>query len=471
MSTPEKDFPPLPAVEERTTGVEKGVKKPSWVQIAQNGASLSKNVLAVETLDGKEIVEVPDDVIQDSVPLWDDLLEGKFLSTAPHIAKIHAIVNKIWPLGDASIRIDVYEVDTLTVKFRIKDKNVRNRIVKRGMWNIENVPMIVTKWSPKAEEEEEQEIKVIPMWITMKNVPQKNCSGKPKRLHPETILCKSFVEAKVFVEADMTKELPKTHHFKSKLGVDAEVQFEYPWLPHKCKLCSKWGHLAVACGNKKKQLKILQKEKETVVETVVPVTEEVSVQTVENEKQSTPDKGTQARLPNETILGNALTVLARTEEDVLPSDGGRTEKGVTLTQEDDETEDGLQKIAAEEDTWSDVSPSKKGRSTGKSTEFQEVGSPSRFAILNDTLAELEEEETNTHDGNGGDDDSEEGEILEDIRSPTQSQIVTSNENVEGGKEGSQLRRTSTRATKGVNKNLIEFFALSTQEIAPSAAGW
>lgn len=103
------------------------------------------------------------------------------------------------------------------------------------MWNIANIPMVVTKWSPEVEEEEEVEITTIPMWIVLKNVPRRMFSwnglgfiasvvGKPKRLHPDTILCKSFEEAKVFVEADMTKELPKSHRFKSKLGVDADVQ-------------------------------------------------------------------------------------------------------------------------------------------------------------------------------------------------------------------------------------------------------
>lgn len=77
--------------------------------------------------------------------------------------------------------------------------------------------------------------------------------GKPKRLHPDTILCKSFEEAKVFVEADMTKELPQSHHFKSKSGVATDIQFEYPWLPSKCTLCSRWGHAATACGGKGKK--------------------------------------------------------------------------------------------------------------------------------------------------------------------------------------------------------------------------
>lgn len=67
------------------------------------------------------------------------------------------------------------------------------------MWNIANIPMVVSKWSP-VEEEEEVEITTIPMCVVIKNVPRKMFSwkglgfiasamGKPKRLHPDTLLC------------------------------------------------------------------------------------------------------------------------------------------------------------------------------------------------------------------------------------------------------------------------------------------
>ncbi|KAL0645871.1 hypothetical protein Bca4012_044162 [Brassica carinata] len=32
-------------------------------------------------------------------PLWKDFLVCRFLSAAPHVAKIHVIVNKVWPWG------------------------------------------------------------------------------------------------------------------------------------------------------------------------------------------------------------------------------------------------------------------------------------------------------------------------------------------------------------------------------------
>ena len=117
----------------------------SWVKVVENGPFLSEHVLEIGVCEGQKVVEVPDDVISESVPLWDDLLEGRFLDKAPHVARIHFIVNKIWPLGDKSIKIDVYVVNDRTVKFRIKDEATRKRVLKRGMWNIANIPLVLSK--------------------------------------------------------------------------------------------------------------------------------------------------------------------------------------------------------------------------------------------------------------------------------------------------------------------------------------
>lgn len=94
----------------------------------------------------------------------------------------------------------MFAVNEKTVKFRICDQQTRSRILRRGVWNIAGIPMILSKWAPLEEKvEAETEVKVIPMWVTLKNVPRSMFSwkvlgfiassvGKPVRLHPETEL-------------------------------------------------------------------------------------------------------------------------------------------------------------------------------------------------------------------------------------------------------------------------------------------
>lgn len=228
----------------------------SWVEVAQEKKVLKKYNLEIVDQEGEKTVEIPDDIINKANHLWDDYLIGKFLDTAPHIARVHAIVNKIWNLGDKSTKIEVHGVDETTMKFKVSNPVMRARILKRGMWNIGNIPLIMTKWTPN-ELKEKPEVKSIPLWVHLKNVPMNMFSwqglsfitsavGTPKHLHPETASCSNFKVAKIFVLADLSKELPRKINF-TKEGISSLVEFSYPWLPPRCNKCGKWGHLEKAC--------------------------------------------------------------------------------------------------------------------------------------------------------------------------------------------------------------------------------
>lgn len=128
------------------------IKQQSYAAVVNKWPSLKKHDFEVSVVDGIPTIEVPSEVIQDSVPLWEDFLVGRFPSPAPHVAKIHVIVNKIWTLGDKSVRIDVYENTATSVKFRIRDQSTRLRVLLCGMWNIAGLPMLLAKWSPFPEE-------------------------------------------------------------------------------------------------------------------------------------------------------------------------------------------------------------------------------------------------------------------------------------------------------------------------------
>lgn len=66
--------------------------KPSWVSVAQ-GKGLRKYDVEVSDLNGQKSVEVPIEVTENSSPLWEDFVLGIFLDTAPHVAKVHVILN------------------------------------------------------------------------------------------------------------------------------------------------------------------------------------------------------------------------------------------------------------------------------------------------------------------------------------------------------------------------------------------
>ncbi|XP_024009612.1 uncharacterized protein LOC18013789 isoform X2 [Eutrema salsugineum] len=241
----------------------------TWSSVVAEKSRLQKYEVVVEEVDGVETIQVPDDVFDNAPPLWEDCIIGKFVSKAPHVGFIHMTVNKIWTLGSKTIKVDVFVVDDTTVKFKIPDASIRARVLRRGMWSIKNIPMMVSKWSPYLEEVQ-PEVRYLPMWVTLRNVPRsmftwKGLSfltsplGEPKKLHPDTLWAKSFEEAKVFVEVNLSQKLPESFSFKSKRGVDTIVQYEFPWLPPRCVLCAKWGHEKAECKAQPGDKTILQR--------------------------------------------------------------------------------------------------------------------------------------------------------------------------------------------------------------------
>ncbi|KAF8100695.1 hypothetical protein N665_0218s0033 [Sinapis alba] len=212
---------------------------------------------------GQHSVEIPDEVLDSATPLWKDFLVGKFLSTAPHISKVHVIVNKIWNQSNSQDHIDVYEVNPTVMRFRVRSPQACQRTLRRGMWNIAEVPLIVQKWNPKTEAEHHEE-KAILMWVHLKKVPMHMYSweglsfisstvGHPVRLHPESASCSNFDIGKIFVNVDVSKELPRSIKF-SKNCKDFMVDFIYPWLPPiRCSYYKKMGSSKEGvCGEEQK---------------------------------------------------------------------------------------------------------------------------------------------------------------------------------------------------------------------------
>ena len=340
------------------------VEKKSWVRAVKH--VFTKQPFVVTEVEGQSRVVVPKEVFAGAKPLWEDFLIGKFLNAkAPHVGKIHMIVNKIWRLGDKTSLIDVLEVNETTVKFRIRHEATRTRILNRGMWNIVGIPMLISKWTPFAEDAQPA-MKSIPLWVTLKNVPPTmftdkgleflaSAVGKPIRLHPKTEACEHFDEAQILVEADLTKVLPREYHLSGEEEgeLDVVITYGYPWLPPRCSSCQKWGHmkdacLAVSCETKNSQC-------------LTPLSEKDIVGLQEN--NTTP---TTIVAVTETV--NEKGKVAETPKDV---------RGVLKEMDETKKEEGRDK------EW--ITPSKHGRSPGKAKSDLKYG---EVSILSNSYSAL-----------------------------------------------------------------------------------
>ncbi|GJR64571.1 hypothetical protein Tco_0010636 [Tanacetum coccineum] len=141
----------------------------SWSAVVQSNPKMKKSEYTIRDVDGVPTIRVPKEIIKKSTPLWEDMLVGRFQSTAPYM-----------------------------------------------------------------EEDAQPEVKTMPVWVVVKNVPRYMYAwegfafmtspiGEPIRLHPETEIG----------------------------GGNVLVTFEYPWLPPRCHQCSKWGHNIDDCLKKR----------------------------------------------------------------------------------------------------------------------------------------------------------------------------------------------------------------------------
>lgn len=94
----------------------------TWVKVAQKKQVLRKYDFDIAIENGKQSVEVPAEIVEKANPLWEDFVIARFLEAAPHIAKVHMIVNKIWSSGDKAQKLEVYEVDSMMMRIKIPNE-------------------------------------------------------------------------------------------------------------------------------------------------------------------------------------------------------------------------------------------------------------------------------------------------------------------------------------------------------------
>ncbi|KAG2329568.1 hypothetical protein Bca4012_020878 [Brassica carinata] len=189
-------------------------------------------------------VDLPEELLVNSKPLWSAYIVGHFMGDAPHIGKVCAIVNRICPK---------------TVLFRIDNPQLKARVLKRNFWHIADIPIVVQEWSPKTASAR-PDLTAVPLWVDLTGVPDHLFSqngltffgdtiGRTVKLHPNTERCVRLDVARLLVVMNLEKPLPTTNTVR---GSGETLSVSYPWLPPRCLGCKQWGHTDKNCTKNKK---------------------------------------------------------------------------------------------------------------------------------------------------------------------------------------------------------------------------
>ena len=227
-----------------------------------------------EAVNGEVSIQIPDEILADPLPLWRCYVVGYFIGDAPHVGSIHATVNRIWSTPKMGTKIDVQFLDKTTVLFRIENPQMRTRVIQRCYWHIADIPLVVNEWSPETALQP-PDLSAMPIWIDLKGVPSllfshkalkclSQAAGNFVKLHPHTEKCTRLDVARILVEVNLNKPLVEKISCLDRDGKGVLIEVLYPWLPPKCNICNRWGHLGSSC--KSKMISVMQKSKEVALE-------------------------------------------------------------------------------------------------------------------------------------------------------------------------------------------------------------
>ena len=140
------------------------------------------------------------------------------------------------------------------------NSETRDKVLELGPWHIQNKPLIVRKWEPGMRSLDFNMSK-LPLWIQLHNIPLElfnqtgisyiaSAMGNPLYMDRFTANQQRVVYAKVCVEVEASKDIPRCIEIELRDGARIPVMVDLLWSPAKCNQCAIFGHDDKGCPNK-----------------------------------------------------------------------------------------------------------------------------------------------------------------------------------------------------------------------------
>ncbi|KAG2312978.1 hypothetical protein Bca52824_024535 [Brassica carinata] len=234
---------------------EQASETKTYASLLKNSAELEQLGTPTEHVSGVPFVLIPDENIAAAKEEFKEFIYARFHGDWPAMGRIIGVVNALWARNGP--RIFVHNVGEGEFLLRVTNVKTREFLLSRTCWNVAGFPMFVAPWSPDFTPDEAPITQaVVP--VELRNVPYllfnreslsrlATAVEKPVSLYPETERKENFKVAKLYVRVDLTKPLPRKIISGFSNGKETLIDVTYPWLPLKCELCNKYGHLQEKC--------------------------------------------------------------------------------------------------------------------------------------------------------------------------------------------------------------------------------
>lgn len=230
----------------------------SWVSKLKSSVhNLKKMASPTFADDGTPVVKAPDSVVLKSSEIWKGHLVAQFHGTAPSPAKIFADLNPIWgKQGRIRVRYHSKNVCLIFIPCELS----RKWVLDVGLWHSGKCAFSVSEWSPKINLAP-MKLEYAPVWIIFRGIPQELWSlecfstiatgvGIPIQSEFPKLTPYSNGIVKLRVTIKLEKKRAPYVKVVDKLGNSVLVSTEYLKVPHKCGLCSDYGHSEQRCPDR-----------------------------------------------------------------------------------------------------------------------------------------------------------------------------------------------------------------------------
>ncbi|XVF82969.1 hypothetical protein PTKIN_Ptkin16aG0095000 [Pterospermum kingtungense] len=233
----------------------KSIVDGNWRDLFPPEADQTMDFYLPGKLEDESIVAPPLD--EEGELQWKNSLVVQFIGKIPNFSYFVKMVTLLWG-SEGGIEVKPTGQNLFLVKFSTAES--RDKVLESGPWHLQNRPLIIRKWEPRLRALD-LDLKRIPVWVHLHDVPyelftKKGLSyiasviGHP--LYMDKFIAKQqrLAYAKVCIELDAAREIPKLVKVRMKDGSLISVRVEVPWFPTRCQHCCIFGHGNKECPKK-----------------------------------------------------------------------------------------------------------------------------------------------------------------------------------------------------------------------------
>lgn len=266
--------PPLPPAE--IMGPSSSPPAASWVsKLSSSAHNLKKMAPPTFTDDGTPVVKAPDSVILKSSINWKGYLVAQFHGNAPSPTKVFADLNPIWgKQGRIRVRHHSKNVCLIFIPCEI----IRKWVLDVGLWHSDKCAFSVFEWTPNINLAP-MRLEYAPVWVLFRGIPQELWSqecfstfatgvGIPVQSEFPKLPPFSNGVVKLRVIIKLAAKRASSVKVVDKLGNSVFISAEYLKAPHKCEICSEFGHSELRCPDRQSPVLDLDKAAPSVIPAV-----------------------------------------------------------------------------------------------------------------------------------------------------------------------------------------------------------